>query len=116
MATGRVNYEQPLEVGDRIEIGGQHGIVSTIEPVLRERDLRLERIEHPREKEGLDEVALNRPTRNPLERGEIGSAGGGPAEPWGQVLGSTGASAVRPPARAPRAAGAAAPRPEPLFM
>ena len=41
VATGRLNYEQPLEVGDRIEIGGQHGIVSTIEPVLRERELRL---------------------------------------------------------------------------
>jgi hypothetical protein len=25
VATGRLNYEQPLEVGDRIEIGGQHG-------------------------------------------------------------------------------------------
>lgn len=31
---GRLNYEQPLEVGDGIEIGGQQGIVSTIEPVL----------------------------------------------------------------------------------
>ncbi len=41
MATGRMNYEQPLEVGDRIEIGGRHGIVSTIEPVLREHELRL---------------------------------------------------------------------------
>jgi hypothetical protein len=41
VATGRLNYEQPLEVGDRIEIGGQPGIVSTIEPVLRERELRL---------------------------------------------------------------------------
>ena len=41
VATGRLNYEQPLEVGDRIEIGGQHGIVRTIEPVLRERELRL---------------------------------------------------------------------------
>ena len=41
VATGHLNYEQPLEVGDRIEIGGRHGIVSTIEPVLRERELRL---------------------------------------------------------------------------
>jgi hypothetical protein len=41
VATGRLNYEQPLEVGDRIEISGQHGIVSTIEPVPRERELRL---------------------------------------------------------------------------
>ena len=42
MATGRLNYEQPLEVGDRIEIGGQHGIVGTIEPDLREHDLGLD--------------------------------------------------------------------------
>ena len=41
VATGRLNYEQPLGVGDRSEIGGQHGIVSTIEPVLREHELRL---------------------------------------------------------------------------
>jgi len=41
VATGRLNYEQPLEVGDRIEIGGQQRIVSTIEPVLRERELRI---------------------------------------------------------------------------
>ena len=41
VATGRLNYEQPLEVGDFIEIGGQQGVVSTIEPVLRECELRL---------------------------------------------------------------------------
>lgn len=41
VATGRLNYQQPLEVGDGIEIGGRHGIVSTIEPVLREHELRL---------------------------------------------------------------------------
>ena len=41
MATGRLNYEPPLEVGDRIEIGGRHGIISTIEPVLREHELHL---------------------------------------------------------------------------
>ena len=41
VATGRLNYEQPLEVDDRIEIGARHGIVSTIEQVLRERELRL---------------------------------------------------------------------------
>ena len=41
MATGRLNYEQPLAVGDRIEIGGRFGIVSTIEPVIREPELRL---------------------------------------------------------------------------
>lgn len=37
----RLNYERPLEVGDRIEIGGRQGIVSTIESVLRERELPL---------------------------------------------------------------------------
>jgi hypothetical protein len=41
VATGHLNYEQPLEVGDRIEIGGQFGIVRTIEPLLREREVRL---------------------------------------------------------------------------
>jgi hypothetical protein len=41
VATGRLNYEQPVEVGDRIEIGGQHGIVNAIEPIFRERELRL---------------------------------------------------------------------------
>lgn len=41
VATGHLNHEQPLEVGDRIEIGGQHGIVSTIEPVLGEHEVRL---------------------------------------------------------------------------
>jgi preprotein translocase subunit YajC len=34
VATGHPNYEQRLEVGDRVEIGGQHGIVTTIEPLL----------------------------------------------------------------------------------
>ena len=38
---GRLKFEQPLEVGYRIEIGGQHGTVNTIEPILRERELRL---------------------------------------------------------------------------
>jgi len=34
-------YERPLEVGDRGEIGGQPGIVRTIEPLLGEREIRL---------------------------------------------------------------------------
>jgi hypothetical protein len=34
-------YEQPLEVGDRIEIGGQPGIVRTVEPLLGEREVRV---------------------------------------------------------------------------
>jgi hypothetical protein len=41
VATDHPNYERPLEVGDRVEIGGQHGIVGTIEPLLREHELRL---------------------------------------------------------------------------
>jgi hypothetical protein len=40
-ATGHLSREQPLEIGDRIEIGGQPGIVRTIEPLLAERELRL---------------------------------------------------------------------------
>jgi hypothetical protein len=31
----------PLEVGDRIEVGGQRAIVRTIEPLLGEREVRL---------------------------------------------------------------------------
>jgi hypothetical protein len=41
VATGHLNYEQPLEVGDRIEIGGQVGIVRAVEPLLGELELRL---------------------------------------------------------------------------
>jgi hypothetical protein len=41
VATGHVNYERPLEVGDRVEIGGQPGIVRTIEPLLGELEVRL---------------------------------------------------------------------------
>lgn len=37
VATGHLTYEQPLKVGDRIEIDGRHGIVSGIEPLIRER-------------------------------------------------------------------------------
>jgi len=40
LATGRRNYD-PLEVGGRIEIGGQAGIVRTLEPILGELELRL---------------------------------------------------------------------------
>jgi hypothetical protein len=40
VATGHLSQEQPLEVGDR-EIGGQLGIVRTIEPLLGEQELRL---------------------------------------------------------------------------
>jgi hypothetical protein len=41
LATGHLSRELPLEVGDRIEIGGQPGIVRAIEPLLGERELRL---------------------------------------------------------------------------
>lgn len=41
IATGHLSREQPLEIGERITIGGQAGIVRTIEPLLGERELRL---------------------------------------------------------------------------
>ncbi len=36
-----MSREEPLEVGDRLEINGQLGIVRTIEPLLGDRELRL---------------------------------------------------------------------------
>ena len=36
VATGRLRWEAPLEVGDTIEIGRRQGIVRAIEPVLGE--------------------------------------------------------------------------------
>ena len=41
IATGHLTREQPLAVGDRISIGGRTGTVRGIEPLLRERELRL---------------------------------------------------------------------------
>ena len=41
IATGHFTHDQPLQVGDEVEIGGRSGIVRTIEPVLAERELRL---------------------------------------------------------------------------
>jgi hypothetical protein len=41
VAIGYVNCEQPLEVGDRLEVGGQHAIVRAIEAPLCESELRL---------------------------------------------------------------------------
>ena len=41
IATGHMSREQPLEVGERITVGSQSGIVRTIEPLLAERELRL---------------------------------------------------------------------------
>lgn len=41
IATGHLSREQPLEVGERITIGSQAGIVRAVEPVLYEHELRL---------------------------------------------------------------------------
>ena len=41
LATGHLTQPEPLEVGDRIEIGGSAGIVRTVEPILGEHELRL---------------------------------------------------------------------------
>jgi hypothetical protein len=41
VATGHLSREEPLEVGQRITIGSQPGIVRTIEPQLGERELHL---------------------------------------------------------------------------
>lgn len=41
VATGHLSREEPLEVGDRIPIGGRDGIVRAVEPLLGERELRL---------------------------------------------------------------------------
>ena len=41
IATGHLSREQPLEVGERIMIGGRAGIVRDVEPLLGERELRL---------------------------------------------------------------------------
>jgi hypothetical protein len=41
VATGHLSREQPLEVGDRVTIGSQSGIVRSVDPVLHERELRL---------------------------------------------------------------------------
>jgi hypothetical protein len=41
VATGHLTREQALEVGERLVIGGQVGIVRTVEPLLGEQELRL---------------------------------------------------------------------------
>jgi len=41
VATGRLNREQRLEFGDRIQVGGQAWNVRTVEPLLGELELRL---------------------------------------------------------------------------
>jgi hypothetical protein len=41
VSTGHITRDQQLEVGERIVIGGQPGIVRSVEPLLGERELRL---------------------------------------------------------------------------
>jgi hypothetical protein len=41
VATGHLTRELPFEVGDRLVIGGQAGIVRRVEPLLGEKELRL---------------------------------------------------------------------------
>ena len=41
IATGHFNTEHPLDVGERITIGSNRGIVRVIEPLLGEREVRL---------------------------------------------------------------------------
>jgi hypothetical protein len=41
IATGHITRERALEVGERLTMSGQPGIVRSIEPVLNERELRL---------------------------------------------------------------------------
>jgi hypothetical protein len=41
IATGHLSREASLEAGDRLTIGGRLGVVRSIEPLFRERELRL---------------------------------------------------------------------------
>jgi len=41
IATGHLNRAEPLAVGERITIGSHSGIVRSVEPLLRERELHL---------------------------------------------------------------------------
>jgi hypothetical protein len=41
VSTGHVTVEAPLEVGDRVAIGGQAGLVYSIGPLIGETELRL---------------------------------------------------------------------------
>jgi hypothetical protein len=41
IATGHLSRDARLEIGERIEIAGSHGIVRSIEPLLNEPELRL---------------------------------------------------------------------------
>jgi hypothetical protein len=41
VATGHLSPQEPLEVGDSVEIGRRSGIVRAIEPLIGEPELRL---------------------------------------------------------------------------
>jgi hypothetical protein len=41
VATGHLSREDPLAVGERVTLGGEIGIVLSVDPLLRERELRL---------------------------------------------------------------------------
>jgi hypothetical protein len=41
VATGRLTNDEPLQVGQPIKIGGREGVIQTIEPLLRDRELRI---------------------------------------------------------------------------
>src|SRR5579871_1641209 len=41
VSTGHLTLEQPLEVGDRLEIGGHTGVVATLSPSVGETEIRL---------------------------------------------------------------------------
>lgn len=41
LATGHLSSEEPLEVGERITLGGRSGVVYSVEPRLGERELHL---------------------------------------------------------------------------
>jgi hypothetical protein len=49
VATGHLGRERPLEVGERLEIRGQIGIVRAVEPLLGEHELRLV-VQHVRDR------------------------------------------------------------------
>jgi hypothetical protein len=41
VATGHLTNDVPLEVGESIRIGSLEGVIQTIEPVLRDPELRI---------------------------------------------------------------------------
>jgi len=41
VATGHLSREEPLAVGERVTIGGDVGIIRSLDPLLREHELRL---------------------------------------------------------------------------